>query len=405
MIIRKIRIVGFKKVQDLNLLVDGVSLLVGSNNSGKSSILQAIQFAASSAKTLKRLGGEERAFRASDDKVIFAKEESITGIVSSLTPDDFLYAPITDVHRLHYSGRFTSGKSLRVEFWLETARTETSSGYSPFVVNVKKGNNKGLTVSTLSLLPHDEVKDFYESDQHVSILVPGLAGLAQSEEYRSTPIVHKSAVRGDANLFLRNILVLLHEKQNEWHNFVTDLNVIFENIELQIKSNASRDEYILIECKNGNNENWFTFDSMGTGFLQVVQILSYIHYFKPKILLLDEPDSHIHPNNQKKLLHLITKRSREFDISTVIATHSRHLIAEADGIAKICWVSNGLLNQEDSETLSILMELGALDQDEFFGQKRFRYFILTEDEDVKGITIAANNAGFGINVDTKIWSY
>lgn len=40
-------------------------------------------------------------------------------------------------------------------------------------------------------------------------------------------------------------------------------------------------------------------DSIGTGLLQVIQIFAYIEYFSPKIVLLDEPDSHIHPTKQK----------------------------------------------------------------------------------------------------------
>lgn len=39
----------------------------------------------------------------------------------------------------------------------------------------------------------------------------------------------------------------------------------------------------------------------GTGFLQVAQIFAYLLHFKPKLLLIDEPDSHLHPGTQERL--------------------------------------------------------------------------------------------------------
>lgn len=40
---------------------------------------------------------------------------------------------------------------------------------------------------------------------------------------------------------------------------------------------------------------------VGTGFLQVAQIFAYLLHFKPKLLLIDEPDSHLHPGTQERL--------------------------------------------------------------------------------------------------------
>jgi predicted ATPase len=47
---------------------------------------------------------------------------------------------------------------------------------------------------------------------------------------------------------------------------------------------------------------WKAIEMAGTGFLQVVQIFAYLLYFKPKILLVDEPDAHLHPSRQQALI-------------------------------------------------------------------------------------------------------
>ncbi|MBA3900594.1 MAG: AAA family ATPase [Bacteroidetes bacterium] len=49
--IEKIEISNFKNISNLTLGLENLNVLVGSNNSGKSSILQAIQFAISVAQT------------------------------------------------------------------------------------------------------------------------------------------------------------------------------------------------------------------------------------------------------------------------------------------------------------------------------------------------------------------
>src|SRR5580700_5511915 len=46
----------FKRIEDLTLQLDDVTLLIGANNSGKSSILQAIHFAVSIAQTARFVG-------------------------------------------------------------------------------------------------------------------------------------------------------------------------------------------------------------------------------------------------------------------------------------------------------------------------------------------------------------
>ena len=52
----------FKRIEQVTIPLDDVTLLIGANNSGKSSILQAIHFAVSIAQTA-RLVGEGVAWR------------------------------------------------------------------------------------------------------------------------------------------------------------------------------------------------------------------------------------------------------------------------------------------------------------------------------------------------------
>lgn len=49
--IEKITIERFKNIEKIEIPLDNITVLVGANNSGKSSILQSLQFAVSIAQT------------------------------------------------------------------------------------------------------------------------------------------------------------------------------------------------------------------------------------------------------------------------------------------------------------------------------------------------------------------
>ena len=65
---------------------------------------------------------------------------------------------------------------------------------------------------------------------------------------------------------------------------------------------------------------------MGIGFLQLLHILSYKHYFKSKILILDEPEMHLHAKLCHKLLDLLDDWSEEYNMQIFISTHSYNSI-------------------------------------------------------------------------------
>ena len=46
-------------------------------------------------------------------------------------------------------------------------------------------------------------------------------------------------------------------------------------------------------------------ETAATGVLQVIQIFAYLILFRPKLLLVDEPDAHLHPDKQERLIEAL----------------------------------------------------------------------------------------------------
>jgi recombinational DNA repair ATPase RecF len=109
----------FKQLRDLTLPLDDITLLIGANNSGKSSLLQAIHFAVSVAQSAK-LVGEGVAWAADRFQLSF-------------NPAQLIYSPAGDVMALATGGTLQEGAATRVEIDL------TAADGSRCVVGLRRG--------------------------------------------------------------------------------------------------------------------------------------------------------------------------------------------------------------------------------------------------------------------------
>ncbi|MBP0634254.1 ATP-dependent endonuclease [Cupriavidus sp. AcVe19-6a] len=233
-----------------------------------------------------------------------------------------------------------------------------------------------------------------------SALVTGLAGIPSEEEYETNLVVRKAAARGDSNSVFRNILLQLKSDQQKWQRFCTQIGRIFPDYALDVSFNPDSDE--TIRCVVQRDGITYPIDSCGTGVLQAIQIFSYINLFEPKILLLDEPDSHLHPNNQKQLAEELIEASNS-GLSIVVSTHSRHLVQALWENARLVWLKDGAV-QPDIEDYEVraLLEIGALNVGERLGNPR--YIFLTEDENHQILEILLESNGFDLE-ECDIVSY
>ena len=117
---------------------------------------------------------------------------------------------------------------------------------------------------------------------------------------------------------------------------------MFPKLDIEIDFDRQTSEFIEVSMKTATE--WVPLEIAGTGVLQATQILSYIHRFTPSIIVLDEPDSHLHPNNQRLLCALLRKVASERNTQVLLTTHSRHVVDTLSGSARLLWVRNGTVD-------------------------------------------------------------
>lgn len=322
----------FKNINSLVCPISGIVILVGGNNSGKSSVLQAIQFGVSVAQTSLMQGGKWKSDRVS----------------TSIGQADLVYTPIKEVHSLARNGRLREPEAEAIKITYSDDSQECS-------ISVRKGRNKniGLELTGSKLGSH-----LQSLTSQYCALVTGLAGIPSAEEYETPMVVRKAAARGDSNSVFRNILLQLSNMPAKWAQFSEQMSRVFPGYQISVSFNPELDEYI--DCTVTRNGMRFPIDTCGTGVLQAIQIFSYINLFEPKLLLLDEPDSHLHPNNQKALAQeLITAANGGLNI--IVSSHSKHLVESLYDDATLVWLRAGKIEPiVDEYELKALMEIGAL---------------------------------------------
>jgi hypothetical protein len=214
-------------------------------------------------------------------------------------------------------------------------------GVPHFLVHALKLKNLAVAKSISSL------------DKPFSVFSPGLAGISKRENYVSDGVLFRTLARGDANLVLRNILYRL-KQQPSWLQFLTDLRDVFPKLDIKIEFDEGTAEFIEVSLRTAHE--WVPLEIAGTGVLQATQILSYIHRFTPSIIVLDEPDSHLHPNNQRLLCSLLRKVAEERGTQVLLTTHSRHVVDALSGTAHLLWVRNGAVEVATTDDeIGILM--------------------------------------------------
>ena len=358
----------FKNIEHVQFTVEDINLLVGGNNAGKSSILQALQFGVSAAQTSVIQGG------------VWAQDRLSTSIGQS----DLVYAPIKDVLSLARNGLLKQREEEAIQITYKDGDDECR-------VTVRKGRNKNVLIEVVGRALGERLQSV---STPYSALVTGLAGIPAEERFESNIVVRKAAAKGDSNSVFRNILLQLTRHPAKWSLFRAQVEQLFPGYVVQVSYDPEKDE--VINCYVERGATAYPIDTCGTGVLQAIQIFAYVNLFSPRLLLLDEPDSHLHPNNQKLLAAALGDMAGG-GTRIVVCSHSKHIISALADSAKFIWLRNGSQEaQTDKYEIQALIDIGALNAGERIGNPE--YVFLTEDSNHDVLELLLESSGFDLEI-------
>jgi predicted ATPase len=297
--------------------LSNLTVLVGENGSGKSSILKALHWSIRCA-TLADSSGK-------------------------VTLEQMDYVPSKDFldlgHKLKIQNSSNGRKSI-VKLIDDDHKTTT--------IQISATRNE----AGVKVIIDGQLKEALINDETPSTaFIPGLSGLAEEETILAIPVMHRKAASGEGGSALRQVLLQIsgssegtgldYKELKELSNWV---GKVLPGVRLWVKYDRLRDKNIDVRfmtpdmkiAGQGDQVAWKAIEMAGTGFLQVVQIFAYLLYFKPKLILIDEPDAHLHPTRQQALIRALSEATTHFsNTQIVVSTHAPALVRALPDNAKI----------------------------------------------------------------------
>ena len=337
--VRSLRVQNFKSFKDFKIVFQDINVLVGVNNSGKSSILLAV-----------------RSFFNFLSELIKEREKLDNGSSRAAADIDYLNLPNVREAWYHKRQRTSDRKIIPVIFTVEFSNN--------LIIEIHLRQFYGqphISIQNLSQDVHkSEILKILDSNP---VLVPGFVGALVIEEYMTPQVVKRVIDAGRQTEVLRNVLLKLNEKFPKRFQLLNAIIQEYFNVNLsKISFDEMNDEFVTAEYKEGDVE--LDIVMAGSGFLQFLQLLTFILSKKSNIVLLDEPDAHLHPSLQKILILVLDELSKQENIQFIIATHSKEIVNQTDP-KNIVFIDSrnkeGKRLSSAPEMIDVLGKLGSID--------------------------------------------
>lgn len=332
--ITKLTLKNFKSIDEQSYEFGKFDLLVGRNNSGKSTILQALaiwQYCVDEFHRSKRVGSR-------GIQVILPNFTALP-----LPEFNLLWKNRTDRHWPTIDGK-KKQQYILIEIILEWHVTTHS------LVAATKLHTFGIqlryhTPQTLYAIPSNGWQSFreYENKLPTIAYVPPFSGLEPIEEWRDDGLLRKQVGKAQPGSVLRNLLLRvcpppqrdLKGRISKGYQLPAEWNEIKEVVErwfsvklLEPKYEQGKDVQIVLEYEQDKKK--FDIIAGGSGFHQTLTLLAFLYGYQPTTILLDEPDAHLHVNLQREILDYFKQKSSERNIQFLIATHAEEFVNGVD---------------------------------------------------------------------------
>ena len=292
-LIRKVRLEGFKRFDDVEFVLPGHVVLAGPNNTGKTTLLQAIaawDLALTRWKSLndfQRHGGQ------------FTK--------APIARQAFSAVPLRSFDLLWRDRDYEGEIRITVvtDAWTVTMRLQADSTEQIYVrpVAVEPDLVKGAKLTT--------------------VLVPPMTGLGVDEPVYRRPKLDQLLGQGKPGDMLRNLLVEAYRSSDAWERLQTAIAKLFG---YRLEPPDATGAHIVAEYRAVDGGPRFDVASAGSGFQQVLMLLTMLNTRPGAVLLLDEPDAHLHVILQDAIYGELRSAAARTGAQLVVATHSEVII-------------------------------------------------------------------------------
>ncbi len=325
MYINKIKLENFKAYSSLEIHCNNsFNVIVGENNIGKSTIFEAISVWKYAYDSLIQSRNKNRFYKASSNYYL---PFSALNQIRLVDDDDLFYDPLLG------------------EASIELTIKDGEESFALKIRFVKPG----IKNSYFRVFNSDDFQEFERFSQHIQhkqcslknalfiYQTRPISTIYRDEPFYNNAQVEKKISIGKSHDVLRNKILRTEDSSAKVSERFISLERRLENV-LNVKysiraknRNRNDDEYVKITVSSDKHRP-LELSTMGSGFLQVAEIFSTIEYIENHVdgiclILIDEPDSHIHTDLQSNLIDELKSQENN---QTFLITHNDRLTNKSD---------------------------------------------------------------------------
>ena len=190
------------------------------------------------------------------------------------------------------------------------------------------------------------------------VFISAISGLSTEEPVYKQPKIDQLLGQGKAGDVLRNLLVQANQDQDAWERLYETVKRVF-NYELIPPNTAGAN--IIAEYQPVGAKERYDIASAGSGFRQVLMLLTFLSTRQGSVFLLDEPDAHLHVILQDSIYRELRSSARESNSQLIIATHSEVVINAAEPKDVCALLGSPKRLVDGKEKKSLVLSLSTLD--------------------------------------------
>jgi hypothetical protein len=367
----------FKNIEQQIYDFTQFDLLVGRNNSGKSTVLQALviwQFCVDEFHRSKRSGSK-------------GIQVVLPNFTALPVPEfNLLWRDRTDRRWPLVNGKKKQEYiliNIRVEWRCATGEAES------FGVELRYHSPQ-----TIYAIPADGWAKFRACEQRGDLpkiaYVPPFSGLEPFEKWLDVSPIRQQVGKGQPGSVLRNLLLRVcspargedgciptgYEKSKTWDELAEIINRWFTVEIHEPKYDSAKDVYITVEYRQNGKD--YDVIAGGSGFHQALTLLAFLYGYQPTTILLDEPDAHLHVNLQREILDYFKLKSIEKSTQFLIATHAEEFARGVDASQIVSFLSQAPKRIES--TPEVLRAMAEVSNEEIARLMTSSYILYVEGE-------------------------
>ena len=321
--IKRLRVKNFKIHKNTEIIFESfLVILTGENNSGKTSLLEALMiFKECYDQNLRQI--QRKTSKNVQSGVLSVGQFDFKA--SEFVPY-FAAVRSENYYELFYQG--TKSFELEAEFEIDnttfTLVFEVKQGRNQTAYNIESRTDE-YNLVLLNQFSPETLLDVIKS-------VP-VSSVMRNEPYLAPKMLAKQLSENAQVSSLRNRLLQI-ERMHKLTELQSQLQFImgFEVFDLRVAFDPNEDLYITAEFRVNKKDHYQDIAMLGSGSLQMLEVLVSLNLASKsscRVVLLDEPDSFLHRALQQNLISKLREISSN-GVQIISTTHNEQIISSAN---------------------------------------------------------------------------